>query len=144
MDTLIEQLRGLRDHSELAWDMAVDSAGEIDTGTVTSDPDYVHEEEQARAERRAAARQADCADSRRRALDAWDLAIQALRDGRVTEGNETRQALESARTLAKQWGDDQHEREALQLLELGLTIRVDRQDDGPPTPRAAAHGNRSR
>ncbi len=83
------RLVALRDRSETLWDMAVD----------TADSD---------------ARQDLAHDNRIEALEAWERAIEWLERG---ETDAAIGALQCARRLTANWGDDAPEREAIALLE---------------------------
>lgn len=81
----------LRDDAEQSWEMAVETCHDCE-GVVDE------------------ARQAECREAMDSAMDAWDRAIAA------EDADERTEALEEARALADEWGDDATEREALRLL----------------------------
>lgn len=83
------ELGALRDASETLWDMAAETA-------------------------ETAARRKAAEEASEDALDAWSDAVRAVEDGDVAGAVES---LRSAAALAKEWGDDQHERRALAMLE---------------------------
>jgi hypothetical protein len=82
-----QQIEALRAQSELAWEMAVDTAG---------------------SDEREAAMQAladECDDAWQRAVDALDADL-----------NASLEALEEARSLEREGGDDSHARRAQEIL----------------------------
>lgn len=89
MATTIEQLRA---QTENCWDMAVDTAE-------ANGPDA---DRLARAE-----------SDREAAMGLWTAAIEALARG---DRSAAREALEGAKGLASEWGDDQYERRALETI----------------------------
>lgn len=88
----------LRDDSEQSWEMAVDTCHDCD-GVIDE------------------ARQAECREAMDSAMGAWDRALAA------TDAEERDEALEEARALAAEWGDDSRERAALRLL-APVTVEV--------------------
>ncbi|MEY5060871.1 MAG: hypothetical protein RIS45_792 [Planctomycetota bacterium] len=95
------EIRNLRDASERAWEMAVDTC-------YVGCTDEIDE-----------ARQAECQHAADAADEAWGRALDAL-DGR---------RIEDARRISSEWGDDDHECRALEILRSTTwTLRID--DDG--------------
>lgn len=89
-------LESLRAQSESAWNLACETAGIADCG-----------------ERHDQAREDAASDDATAALALWDEAL----------GADTRQAaieaLKGASRLAASWGDDSHEKKAIELLSEG-------------------------
>jgi len=95
MDTsILADLAELREDSDDSWEMCANTCLDSDG---TEQP-----------ERRAAAE--DAQDSAR---EAWSRAIEATKAGNLSAAIE---ALEEARSLASDWGDDSREREAIAIV----------------------------
>jgi len=92
---LIRSLKSLRAESERLWDMACDTC-------IDSQGEVLEE------------KQEECESQRESALEAWDDAIAAVDDGDLEAAKEN---LESARSLAAEWGYAGLEREAIKILE---------------------------
>lgn len=87
MTTTLATLSQLRDASRLCWEMAVETA--------ESD------------------RQSPAEAAMESALGSWDAAINAVEDGQIATAI---LEMEHARRIAREWGDDAQERDALDLL----------------------------
>jgi len=83
----LARLTQLRDYSDSLWCLAVDTCGDH--------------------------RQTQCEAGKDAAIIAWDRAIYAAKAGDRTEAIE---ALREAASLAKQWGENSYESEAIELM----------------------------
>lgn len=85
----LPRLRALREASWLAWEMASDTC-------------YIDTE-----------RQTECQAAADSAMASWDAAIEAAEEGRFAAAIVE---MRDAETLASDWGDSSHEREAIAAL----------------------------
>jgi len=92
-------LAALRTASQQTWDGCTATAGITDCGAG---------HDQAKEDKA----EADAAS----AIDAWDTAIECVEAG---DRDGALEALETARALAAEWGEDGHEREAIELVKAG-------------------------